>query len=216
MPAFVAFGLIVAPPAIAASMDCSQAAIVAEAEQGLPHGLLRAIGLVETGHHDPATGADMSWPWAIDVNGQDHFFNTAAEAVARVQDLVAQGLRSIDVGCFQINLAYHPAAFSSVQEAFDPLANARAAARFLIALRHETGDWNTAVMRYHSADTSRSIPYHGRVMRALAGQDAPRPQSGPQRIAGVHIWTPVEPGTAPSIIHMAGSSPVPSIIFLNK
>ncbi len=43
----------------------------------------------------------------------------------------AAGMQSIDVGCMQINLRAHPAAFASIDDAFDPAANADYAARFL-------------------------------------------------------------------------------------
>ena len=36
-------------------------------------------------------------------------------------------MKVIDVGCFQVDLFYHPYAFTSLEEAFDPDANARAA-----------------------------------------------------------------------------------------
>ena len=40
----------------------------------------------------------------------------------------AQGARSIDVGCMQVNLLHHADAFASLEQAFDPVANARYAA----------------------------------------------------------------------------------------
>ena len=47
----------------------------------------------------------------------------------------AQGVRSIDIGCMQVNLMHHPNAFATLDAAFDPLANALYAARFLTELR---------------------------------------------------------------------------------
>ncbi len=35
-----------------------------------------------------------------------------------------RGVQSIDVGCFQINMYYHPGAFATLEQAFDPRANA--------------------------------------------------------------------------------------------
>ena len=45
---------------------------------------------------------------------------TRQQAVAAVQALQARGVRSIDVGCLQVNLMYHPIAFASLDDAFDP------------------------------------------------------------------------------------------------
>src|SRR5579884_4260905 len=108
---------------------CSRAIALAERGAGLPAGLLPAIGRVESGRPDPLTGGVQPWPWTINAEGVGHFFDTKADAIAAVQALQAQGIRSIDVGCMQINLMHHPDAFATLDEAFDPLANARYAAR---------------------------------------------------------------------------------------
>ena len=67
------------------------------------------------------------------------------QAIAAVKALQARGVRSIDVGCMQINLSYHPHAFRDLDQAFDPHANAAYAERFLTQLyrrkpRLEAGD----------------------------------------------------------------------------
>ena len=76
----------------------------------------------------------------------------------------------MDVGCFQVNLLHHPAAFANLEEAFNPLANARYAARFLTTLRANTGTWDLAVGQYHSATPAIGEPYRERVMAALNPQ----------------------------------------------
>ena len=52
-----------------------------------------------------------------------------------VRKLQRRGVRNIDVGCMQVNLRYHPKAFKSLGQAFDPRANAAYAAGFLRKLR---------------------------------------------------------------------------------
>ena len=74
------------------------------------------------------------------------------------------GFRSIDVGCLQVNLMYHPAAFSSLEQAFDPVANARYAARFLDALYDRSQDWIKAVADYHSQTPALGAAYRNRVL----------------------------------------------------
>ncbi len=129
--------LLLALPALAQGQApgqlCRAAIAQAERERSLPPRLLAAIGRVESGRRDPATGATHPWPWAINAEGRGSFFPDKAAAIAAVRDLQAHGVRSIDVGCLQINLRHHPAAFASLEEAFEPLANARYAARFLAA-----------------------------------------------------------------------------------
>jgi hypothetical protein len=61
------------------------------------------------------------------------------------------GVSIIDVGCFQVDLFYHPHAFASLDEAFDPDANARAAARILSLGRLASTGWDGAIAAYHSA-----------------------------------------------------------------
>jgi len=53
----------------------------------------------------------LAWPWTINAQGKGQFFKTKAEAVKAIKNLQAQGVKSIDVGCMQINLSYHGKAF---------------------------------------------------------------------------------------------------------
>jgi len=150
-------------------IDCRAAAEIAEQSEGLPPGLLFAIGKIETGRPNPVTGAIEPWPWSTNQGGIGHYFNSAAEAIAWTSQAQAQGLRSIDVGCFQINLFYHSEAFATLEEAFDPVANALYAARFLVTLYRRAGGWPLAVAQYHSADPALGGPYGDRVYSAWNG-----------------------------------------------
>ena len=161
---------------------CRAAIGAAEREYGLPAGLLAAIGRVESGRRDPVTGEAGSWPWTMNAEGTGRFFPSKAEAVAEVRQLRAGGMRSIDVGCMQINLHHHPGAFASVEDAFDPLTNARYAARFLKELQAAAGDWMTAAGHYHSQTPSRAEAYRAQV--ALRWPEE-------QRVAGAApAWQP--------------------------
>jgi len=163
------------PPRVAPSAgsgSCSEAAERAERAWNLPDGLLGAIGRAETGRPDPGTGRIEPSRWAINAGGNGHIFESAETAIAYVQDLQAHGIRSIDVGCFQINLMHHPAAFTSLGEAFDTEANAAAAAQFLSELHQRSGDWEAAVAHYHSALPERGEPYRMRVLAQWRGGGA--------------------------------------------
>ena len=169
-----------ARPAQADPSPCGTVASSAERDAGLPAGLLGAIGVVETGRFDHATGRTEPWPWSTNMGGVGHFFATKAEAVAWTAAQIAAGQASIDVGCFQINLKYHPAAFANLEDAFDPLANARYAAVFLTGLYRKLGQWTVAAQYYHSADPAQGEPYGRRVMALMGGLTETAPASGAQ------------------------------------
>ena len=78
---------------------------------------------------------------------------------------MARGQRSIDVCCMHINLSYHPDAFASIEEAFDPEENVRYAALFLMDLRDQNPTWGQAIANYHSSDPVRYVPYKKKVYR---------------------------------------------------
>ena len=145
---------------------CRQAGRLAGRSAGIPDHLMAAIARVETGRAD-ALGNISPWPWSINVEGVDHVYDGKPQAIAAVRAFQAAGTRSIDVGCMQVNLAYHPNAFASLDQAFDPLANATYAARFLAELRDQTGSWDRAVAAYHSANPDLGEPYRRKVVAAL-------------------------------------------------
>lgn len=161
--ASVARRLVLAAAALAAfavpagASPCISAALRAEETWGLPPRLLLAIGIVESGLD----------PNALNAEGTPMRPATAAEAVAVVRTLRADGVRSIDTGCFQVNLKWHPQAFATLEEAFVPDRNAHYAARHLADLYGEAGSWTEAVGLYHSADRDRQDLYRAKVIAAV-------------------------------------------------
>jgi hypothetical protein len=133
-----------------------------EANQSLPPGLLEAIGIAESGRMS-AQGKLIPWPWTVNANGYGHFFDSKEEAIEFVQQLWAQGITVIDIGCMQVNLYFHPDAFESLETAFDPTTNIAYAAQFLKALHAETGDWDIATRYYHSRTPALGQLYAQRV-----------------------------------------------------
>jgi hypothetical protein len=164
--------LLAAPALAEPGRLCRGAIQAAEREARLPPQLLMAIARVESGRRDPTTGSFHPWPWTINAEGRGYFFASKPEAIAAVQALWAQGVRSIDVGCMQINLRHHPTAFANLDQAFDPLTNARYAARFLNDLNSTRNDWTRAASAYHSATPEFADPYRQRVMAAWVEEQA--------------------------------------------
>ncbi len=178
-----------AQPAIGESLSpglqCRQAVRAAERAAAMPDQLMAAIAMVESGRTD-AQGGQHPWPWTINAEGNGQVFNTKAEAIAAVRALQASGVRSIDVGCMQVNLMYHPDAFGSLEQAFDPAANAAYAARFLTRLYAQTGSWPRATAAYHSATPERGEAYQRKVAANLPAEQA-RARSGIDG-AAPNIW----------------------------
>lgn len=199
----VLVGLVLAAQAAAAvavaapSQSCVRAAMQAETRWHLPEGMLQAIGLVETGRIDQATGQRGPWPWSANAGGTGYVLASQQEAAAVVLYLRARGVASVDVGCFQVNLRDHPHAFGSIQEGFDPDANADYAARFLRELYARYGDWPAAVGAYHSGDGERARVYRAKVMQAWHGLP---PGMGMPRADPVV-------GSDPHVIRLSGTMP---------
>lgn len=96
-------------------------------------------------------------------------YATKEEAIEAVRTFTAAGQRSIDVGCMQINLAAHPAAFDSLDTAFEPAANADYAARFLRTLYQQSGRFSTAMTAYHSQTPEFANDYARRLLAVWPG-----------------------------------------------
>jgi soluble lytic murein transglycosylase-like protein len=145
---------------------CRQAIAAAEKAHGIPSRLLAAIARVESGRKHQASGTFSPWPWTINADGQGSFYDRKAEAVAAALSMRMHATRSVDVGCMQISLTYHPDAFSSLEQAFDPASNAEYGARFLTQLFEKSGSWARAVELYHSATPELGQEYGRRVYAA--------------------------------------------------
>ncbi|MCO6417027.1 transglycosylase SLT domain-containing protein [Siccirubricoccus sp. KC 17139] len=201
MPALLLLLLALALPRQAAAQAleqgqlCRAAIATVEREASLPPRLLAAIGRVESGRRDPGSGAFHPWPWTINAEGRGSFFPDKAAAIAAVRQLQAQGVRSIDVGCLQINLRHHPNAFASLEEAFDPLANARYAARFLNELQATRGDWMVTASHYHSQTPEFASAYRTRVTAALLAEQG-TPEAPTAAMAALR---PQPPQAAPPV-----------------
>lgn len=140
------------------ALVCMDATQKFEKEYQIKEHLLTTISKVETGRWNEQRQQSLAWPWTINAQGKGRFFATKAEAVREVKRLQAQGVKSIDVGCMQINLAYHGKAFASVEDALDPQKNVEYGAKFLKKLyENKKGDWIKAAMAYHS-----SVPFKAR------------------------------------------------------
>ena len=188
---------------------CRPALIAAEMRRGIPAGLLQAIGIVESGRRDRATGKSEPWPWTINADGEPHIFDSKQQAVEWVRQAQGRGVQSIDVGCAQVNLMYHPTAFASVEQAFDPAANADYAARFLRELWEGSagGNWMTAAGQYHSQTPELANAYREQVRVAMGGASPGAPMPAPASAsAPMAPFAPAGPLRTPAVNVLAATA----------
>lgn len=158
----------------AQSAQCTAGIQAAEARHDIAPGLLAAIAKAESGRPIPPLPGVQPWPWAVNADGAAMYFQSKPAAVAWTRLALARGVRQIDVGCMQINLQSHPAAFSDLDQAFDPAANTGYGARFLRRLRDDAGgNWYEAVGYYHSRTPVLASDYRARVAAIAAGRTPP-------------------------------------------
>jgi hypothetical protein len=155
---------------VSQSAQCRIAIAVAETKYKLPPTLLDSIAKVESGRPIAALGQVQPWPWTIDADGQGLFLDSRAAAIAWARQGLRRGVRFMDIGCMQVDLQMHPNAFKSLDQAFDPAANADYAARYLRSLYDDAhGNWNVAVGWYHSHTLDLAEDYRDRVALVGAG-----------------------------------------------
>ncbi len=211
------------PLPLLAQPACRPAIEAAERAAAIPPHLLAAIARVESGRRDAFTGTVSPWPWTIDAEGQGFFYDSKAQAIEAVRALQAKGVRSIDVGCMQVNLMHHPDAFPSLELAFDPQFNAGYAARFLRELYGQTADWEKAAALYHSATPELGAEYRQKVLAAwpeevkLAGSATPLARAWASTLAAPppgHVPGPLSGITRVIRLQPAGAPPGPHVILL--
>ncbi len=142
---------------------CLSAAGEAEAQLGLPSGLLAAITLIESAAH----------PYAIGTPERSTYASSREEAVR----LARQAPAGASGGCFQINIGVH--AKRNPAWVFDPWQSALFAGRMLA--RHSAergGDWGHAVARYAGArpGTAAARQHRCRVAASLSGLGHAQPR----------------------------------------
>ncbi|MGK9230292.1 lytic transglycosylase domain-containing protein [Inquilinus limosus] len=168
LPALAAPGAIggswVTPAASGPAADAAICAreIMREAPgSGVDAAMALSVGLTESGRR-VEDGRVVIWPWTVNAEGEGRRFDSKAEAVEWVRRAIAAGMRSIDVGCMQVNLRWHPDAFDSLEAAFDPKANVAYALGHLGELSRQYGP-RLGVGRYHSATAEYQERYLARI-----------------------------------------------------
>ncbi len=165
----IALGLglssLLVSPALADENDCHTNTSVVERQLHIPNGLLLAISLVESG----VDGVPQ--PNALSFGLRSLVAHSREDAVRRLQTRNGGVRNDAFVGCMQLSVRYHRAAFHSLDKMMDPRANIWYAGRMLVRLRAETGNWSHAVARYQGGSPRQSHAYVCRVWNHLAELD---------------------------------------------
>ena len=145
---------------------CLSEARRAEAQHGIPSGLLQSITRVEAGRKT-VTGEFMPWAWTLNDAGEGLFFDSREAAMRHLEAAVAAPGHSVDVGCMQVNTKWHMEGFHNLSDMLDPVQNADYAAGFLLDIHEAHQSWDDAVKHYHSSEPGKNVAYHGRVLAEL-------------------------------------------------
>lgn len=140
---------------------CSSSMDLIEKKYMIPHKLLVAISLTETGR--TVDGSYVSWPWSLNVSGQSFVFENKESTERFLKEKIENEVNNIDIGCMQINYRYHKKSFEDLNSFLDPDKNVEWAAKFLVSLHKKYKSWNTAISRYHSSNPIRMKKYLSKV-----------------------------------------------------
>ncbi|MBN8828897.1 MAG: transglycosylase SLT domain-containing protein [Sphingobacteriia bacterium] len=139
---------------ISFAKDCQRYIRNYEKQYNIPKDLLSAISNVESSYN----------PYAVNFAGKAYYFKTKEEAIVYVNDLLAKGYKSFDVGCLQINYRYHSKNFNSLDEMFEITNNIKYGANYLKQLHKATSNWREAVAKYHSSKEINQRKYTRQVL----------------------------------------------------
>lgn len=137
------------------TLDCPNLIARTEAARNIPRGLLMAIAVTESALNGQPD------PYAMNIAGRAYHATGFPDMTNVISANWQRGVRSIDVGCMQINLKYHGSKFPRLTDLLDPTTNVNYGASFLITLATEAGSWKDAVMSYHNKTNPGRRAWYG-------------------------------------------------------
>jgi len=140
---------------------------------GVPPKMLYAIAMTESGLY--RNGESLPWPWTLNIAGHPKRYSDRAAMFEGLMSALRSGQTRIDIGPMQVNWYWQYELISSPWTITDPVVNFKVGAAIFKRHYTESGDWWTAVGRYHRpAQTAKhqaaAEHYRGKVREAL--QDA--------------------------------------------
>lgn len=137
------------------TLDCPNLIARTEASRNIPRGLLMAIAVTESALNGQPD------PYAMNIAGRGYHATGFQDMTNVISANWQRGVKSIDVGCMQINLKYHGSKFPRMTDLLDPTTNVNYGASFLITLATEAGSWKDAVMSYHNKTNPGRRAWYG-------------------------------------------------------
>jgi len=133
-------------------------------EYGLPPALLYAVALTESGQSSLSEGQFRPWPWALNIDGEGHYFPSRQMAWQALEVVLTETKAPVDIGLMQISWRYHRLALGSSWQALDPYHNLRVAAGILRDCSVAYTNWIKSAGCYHAPnDPVRADHYSQRV-----------------------------------------------------
>ncbi len=134
-----------------------------ERQIDIPKGLLKAIGLTESGRY-LNRHKKIIWPWTVNAKSKSLFFDNKLQMLKFVNSQVEKGNYNFDVGCMQVNLKWHGKYFKKISDSIEPKINISYATSFLYKLKSDHKTWTEAIKRYHSSNPKKNLKYHKKVL----------------------------------------------------
>lgn len=136
-------------------LACPSLIAQVEAQKNIPRGLLMAIAVTESaidGKPDP---------YAMNIAGRSYHARGIQDMANVIQANWTKGVKSIDVGCMQVNLKFHGHKFARMTDLLDSVTNVEYGASYLVSLATEAGSWKEAVMNYHNRNNPSRRAWYG-------------------------------------------------------
>lgn len=151
---------ITAIPAFALNnqRNCRDLILEAEKRNNIPTGLLLAVAMTESGMKGQPN------PLALNIAGRSYFGDSIENVARIVQSNLNRGIKSIDVGCMQINLKYHGNRFPSFHSLLNNDTNVAYGAWYLSSNASKRGSWFEGVMDYHNKTMPARRRWYGCVV----------------------------------------------------
>lgn len=155
------------------SVAAADKAMVEDVAQyvGVPSSVLYAMALTESGV--TRQGERIPWPWTLNIEGEAYRYETRQAMFEGLMAALQAGRTRVDIGPMQVNWFWHYDIAGSPWTITDPVVNLKIGAGILKGHYLDTGDWWSAVGRYHRpAQTPKhqaaAQRYAGRVRKAMA------------------------------------------------
>ncbi|MCY9874542.1 hypothetical protein [Vibrio barjaei] len=123
---------------------------------GVPGSVVFALALQESATL-MSDGSVRPWPYVINHKGKPYYYRTRRELFSASQSLVDNGMRSFDIGYFQVNWRWHNHRVRNLWSLTEPLTNGYVAMQIFIEQYNKHRNWIVAAGRYHNPNNNNGL-----------------------------------------------------------